>query len=298
MKKVVFILVFLSVNTLFSQNKVDSYKYIVLQKQYEFQKVEDQHQLNSLAKFLFEKEGFLTFFSDDQIPSDLATNSCLGLKAKINSSPSFLSTKLSIDLLDCYNNVVFSSKEGKSKQKNFTKAYHEAFRKAFVSISNLNYTYDYKPIANKEVINVENESRIPNSELKAKTKPEIISIKKPKENKVESQTKLKKEEKKEKHQKEIKPIKEKKLQPKAYNIEGQFDFKQWGVSKVVKDDSNYNVIGGSEGFVFAKIYPTSKLNIYIIKWVANKEPRLVEIDSKGDLIIDSEKTKEVYKRVD
>jgi hypothetical protein len=298
MKKALLFLL-LSLNISFAQNSINSYQYIIVQKQYEFQKSEDQHQLNSLAKFMFEKEGFITFFPSDQIPADLATNSCLALKAKIKSTSGLFTTKLSIDLLDCYNNVVFSSKEGKSKLKNYTKAYHDAFRKAFVSISNLNYTYNAEAtitkndlVKNSEIIAVKQK------ENKNEKTAQVISDKKNKKVSEKPLAVLKKEPKKDKLNKKVKLVKEKKLNVILRSIEGQFDFKQWGISKVVKDGFNYKVIGGSEGFEFAKIYKTSKPNIYIIKWVANKEPRLVEVHSDGNLSIDTANSKEVYKRID
>ena len=51
-------------------------------------------------------------------------------------------TKLKIELVNCNNEVIFTSKEGKSKEKDYKKAYHEALRNAFQSISELNYSYD------------------------------------------------------------------------------------------------------------------------------------------------------------
>ena len=128
-----FLLIF-SFSTLFAQKSINSYKYVLVPKQFEFQKSSDQYQLNSLTKFLFERAGFTVFFSDESFPADLANNRCLALTASVNNDSNFLNTKLRVDLLDCYNKVVFSSEEGKSKEKEYKAAYHEALRNAFMNI--------------------------------------------------------------------------------------------------------------------------------------------------------------------
>ncbi len=50
-------------------------------------------------------------------------------------------TKSIVELRDCSNKIIFSSKEGKSKDKEYKKAYHEAIRNAFKSIQSLKYKY-------------------------------------------------------------------------------------------------------------------------------------------------------------
>ena len=112
------ILVF-STAILFAQKDINSYKYIIVPNQYEFQKSEDQYQLNSLTKFLFEKQGFSVLLSNESFPEDLARNPCLALKAVLKNNSGMLSTKLNMDLLDCFNAVVFSTDEGKSKIKDY-----------------------------------------------------------------------------------------------------------------------------------------------------------------------------------
>ena len=49
-----FMFVFLSM-TLIAQTSINDYKYVVVPKSYEFSQEQDQYQLNSLSKFLFEK---------------------------------------------------------------------------------------------------------------------------------------------------------------------------------------------------------------------------------------------------
>jgi hypothetical protein len=80
-------------------------------------------------------------------------------------------------------------------------------------------------------------------------------------------------------------------------IEGIFNFENWGRSTISKDGENYVVSGGDENFEFATIYKTSKRTIFIIKWVAYKQPQLVELNSDGNLVIDTNNGVKSYNRV-
>ena len=143
MRSTILMLVFyVLIGNLYAQNNINGYKYIIVPKKFDFQKTADKYQLNSLTKFLFNKEGFTTLFEGDKMPQDLFDNPCLGLKANALNTSGMLSTKLTIELVDCRNTHVFTSLEGKSKIKDFKGAYHEALRKAFQSVKDLNYRYD------------------------------------------------------------------------------------------------------------------------------------------------------------
>ncbi len=144
MKKSFYLILLLafSFSTIFAQKSVNAYKYVLVPRQYDFLKSADKYQLNSLTKFLFDKAGFKTLFTDEVYPLELAANSCLALKVVVDNNSGMFSTKLRINLLDCHNIVVYSTKEGRSKEKEYKKAYHEAIRKSFEEIKDLNYSYD------------------------------------------------------------------------------------------------------------------------------------------------------------
>lgn len=128
-------------NSVFSQQKINKYKYIIVPVNFEFLNKADQYKTSSLTKFLFNKNGFNAYLSNEQFPKDLAINRCLGLIATVKNSSNFFNTKNTIVLKDCYNNTVYVSKIGKSKFKNFKKAHHESIRNAFKSIATINYKY-------------------------------------------------------------------------------------------------------------------------------------------------------------
>lgn len=50
-------------------------------------------------------------------------------------------TKNTVEFRDCNNVVVYKSKVGKSRKKEFKLAYHEAIRDAFTDLTITGYTY-------------------------------------------------------------------------------------------------------------------------------------------------------------
>lgn len=131
-----------------AQNELNNYKYIIIPKSYGFSKSEDQYQLNSLTKFLFNKYGYEAYFTDE-MPEAIKTDRCLALKAEVSNEESGLfKTKLEIILSDCYDAVIMKSKLGESRIKEYKKAYHEALREAFETFQNLDYRYEgtQKPV--------------------------------------------------------------------------------------------------------------------------------------------------------
>lgn len=132
--------IFAGVFTSSAQN-IYEYKYILIPETFEFTGEVNQYQLNSLFKFLFEQEGFNTVMKTADKPQDLAANSCLGLKANLKNNSGLFVTKLVIELEDCQGKVVFKSKEGRSREKDFKVAYHEALKDAFTSVEELDYQY-------------------------------------------------------------------------------------------------------------------------------------------------------------
>jgi len=273
MKKLVSICIFIFCTSLFAQGNINSFKYVLVPKQYEFQKKEDQYQINSLTKFLFNKHGFTAIFSEDSYPTDLANNGCLALRAVIKKQPGLFNTKLNISLYNCKNKIVFTTNEGYSKLKDFKRAYHEAIRMSFKDIENLDYAYNVKlDDKRKEVKLVKEEKAVVVPVLKKDIveKPVAKSIKKINKKKAVS----------------------------SYSIEGKYLIENWGESIISKKGNDFKIVGGDENFEFATIYKTSMSNLYIIKWVAFKQPQLLELDKKGNLKVDSINAEKLFKRLD
>ena len=121
----------------FSQKSLSDYSYVIVSEQFEFQQEKDQYQLNSLIKFLFNKYGFHAYF-DSEVPLNVFR--CDGLWAEAEGTPGFIITKVQLVLRDCTGEEVFRTNYGKSKVKDYKKAYYESVRNAFDDIIKLNVT--------------------------------------------------------------------------------------------------------------------------------------------------------------
>ena len=102
--------------------------------------MENQHRLNTLTKFMLEKEGFEVYIEGQQ-PEFLANDLCKALKADLLDESGMLTTRVVFVLRDCRGNAVVTTGEGKSKIKEFEPSFHEAFKNAFKDIEKLNYQY-------------------------------------------------------------------------------------------------------------------------------------------------------------
>lgn len=174
-KKIVFSLLLVLVMSAYSQNtEFDNYKYIIVQDRFDFLKEQDQYQTSSLTKFLLQKKGFTVFLSNETLPKDVSENRCLALMATVKSTSSLFVVKNKIELEDCYGKLIYSSEEGKSKEKDYKKGYHEAIRNAYSTMSDIEYTYN--PEAKDVLVNENSESAVElptKKNIQTKVIPEI-----------------------------------------------------------------------------------------------------------------------------
>ncbi|MFL9845822.1 hypothetical protein [Flavobacterium rhizosphaerae] len=120
---------------------INNYKYVIVPEKFDFLKDPNEYNLNTLTKMLFEKYGFVVFFTNDNLPPDLMANKCRALYGDLEDHSDWFGSGLSILLKDCGGKVIFESEVGKSKIKDYQKGYYEALRKASVSLDGLNYKY-------------------------------------------------------------------------------------------------------------------------------------------------------------
>ncbi len=153
-KKIVLIISFMLISFYgTAQKDINNYKYIIVPKKFDFSKSEDQYQLNSLTKFLFNKYGYEAYFGDDDLPKDLEKNRCLALTSEVsNGKGGMFKTKVEIILKDCFGATVMTSAVGMSRVKEYDKSYNEAIRNAFKTFQTLNYKY-----VPKEAVTLESE---------------------------------------------------------------------------------------------------------------------------------------------
>ena len=131
MKKILFIITVLFAISVTAQSK---YEVIIVPKKFSFLKSENKYNLNSLTKSFFETEGFKVFYAEENLPKEIANNRCNSLFADVVADNGLFTSRLSVVLTDCQNNIVLTSSEGTSREKDYHKAYNEALRIALVSL--------------------------------------------------------------------------------------------------------------------------------------------------------------------
>jgi hypothetical protein len=144
MKK--FLLLFFITSLSFAQN-LNDYKYALVSSKFEFQKEKDQFRLNTLAKLFMQKYGFEAYLDTETLPEIFAENNCNKVFVDVEAMNTFFLTKVKVVLKDCKNNIIASSLEGSSKEKDFKVAYDQALRQAFNSFKALVlYKYNGKDV--------------------------------------------------------------------------------------------------------------------------------------------------------
>ena len=143
-KATLFILLLVSV-TAFSQNTINNFKYVLVPEKFSFSKADNQYGLNILTKLLLQEKGFTAFMSNETMPPEVAANKCNALNVDFSEKNSLFVTKLTMVLKDCQGTIIFKSKEGKSREKDYPIAYDQALRDAFSSLTD--YKYDGTTIA-------------------------------------------------------------------------------------------------------------------------------------------------------
>lgn len=126
----------------YAQSPLDSYKYIIVPKKFDFLRKENQYRVNSQTKYLFEKNGFTTLLKGEDYPDDLLANPCLGAEANVIDESNTFTSKVRVSLTNCQDQVVYTSEQGKSKEKDYAKSYSLALNNAFKSIAEMNYQFN------------------------------------------------------------------------------------------------------------------------------------------------------------
>lgn len=147
MKNVFLVLFFLTFNFGFGQS-VNNYKYAIVSSKFSFLKEKDQYKLNTLSKMFMEYYGFETYFDDGILPSELANQKCKAVFVDVIENNTLFMTKLTVTIKDCTNKVLFTSIEGKSREKEYQTAYTQALREAFNSVSTIKHKF--QPLENVE----------------------------------------------------------------------------------------------------------------------------------------------------
>jgi hypothetical protein len=151
MKASVLLLLLFGCLSVYSQISINNYKYVLVPENFRFLKQNDQYGLNTLTKSLLEENGFTAYFENAELPTELANNKCNMLIAEVIEKNSIFTTKLTLLLKDCKGTLIFKSKEGSSREKEFAPAYTLALKDAFTSLKDAKYVYQPAPAAQPAV---------------------------------------------------------------------------------------------------------------------------------------------------
>lgn len=138
MKNYLVVAIFLISGISFSQ-KLNTFKYAIIPEKLSFLKEKNQFNLNELLKFGMTKYGFEPFYDTDILPNDLTNENKVLVDVLQNNS--IFSTNVTIVLKDFKNNILHTSVEGKSREKNLDVSYNFAIREALNSFSSLKHVY-------------------------------------------------------------------------------------------------------------------------------------------------------------
>jgi hypothetical protein len=96
------------------------------------------------------------------LPNEVVESNCNKVYVDVKSNGNLFVTKLTVVLKDCKNAVVYTSIEGRSREKELQVAYNQALREAFSSFDKLEYKYSGNSNVNsKSNVNENSNSKSP-----------------------------------------------------------------------------------------------------------------------------------------
>jgi hypothetical protein len=141
MKNTVLVLFLIASNyfTFGQEKSINNYEFIIVPELFDFLKEPNKYQTSSLTKFLLKKNGFTVFLNSEEYPKILQKNACMALTAVVVDKSSLFKTKVAIELRDCFNKLIYTSKEGVSGFKDYKQGFQEAIRNAHANMNDVRY---------------------------------------------------------------------------------------------------------------------------------------------------------------
>lgn len=136
-----FFIVAVTVSGMAHGQSLNNYKYVIVDNQYEFQNEANEYRLNEMMVFEIKKRGIEAFRNTTVLPEDMNLGTCNALTLRVNKIGG-LRVKMTLEFVNCSDEVVFTTKEGIGRTKNFEIAYREALRDAMSSLDELEYVYE------------------------------------------------------------------------------------------------------------------------------------------------------------
>lgn len=163
MKKIALLL--LLVTAVNFAQELNQYKYVSVPAKFSFLKETNQYNLNVLSKMYMQQFGFETFFDTDEVPKDFLENNCNKIYFDVLENNNMFSTKLTVVLKDCQGKVLFTSKEGINKEKEYKVSYNLALREALNSMKTIQYKYAGDKLVEENKVVQETKNEVQNQLL-------------------------------------------------------------------------------------------------------------------------------------
>ena len=152
------LLLFFSLFSLVSfSQQINDYEFVMVPTKFEFQKIENQHRLNTLLKFRLEEYGFKAAYTSNELTTNFEDR-CRYLYANLIEDNGLLITKVYLVFNDCNGATVFKSAVGTSRQKNRKVAYTEALETSLLSVKALNYKFNGKTVNSNQIVSTVDKS--------------------------------------------------------------------------------------------------------------------------------------------
>lgn len=102
----------------------------------------NQYNLNILARVLLKDAGFNVYMDVEEKPIELQSDPCLSLRFQLDEIDSFMRKRLQFKLLDCADDIVYTSEIGHSRSKAYKEAYPEALKSSFQGFTSKDVSSD------------------------------------------------------------------------------------------------------------------------------------------------------------
>ena len=139
MYKNVFLLLFM-MSGMSAWAQFDAFKYVVVPAQFEAFKQANMHKTSTLVKYHLDQRGYPAVY-DLGRPDELKRAPCMAVYTQFLDDSNLFATRVRLRFVDCEGKIVFETKEGYSKEKEYQVAYKEVIEEAFTSFDGMNYSY-------------------------------------------------------------------------------------------------------------------------------------------------------------
>jgi hypothetical protein len=141
MKKL-FLLLFALVPFFAFSQSLNDYKYALIPAKFDFTAEPNEFNMITYTKMYLVKYGFEVFSEADTYSADFASSRCNKIYVDVVKKKNLFTTIFVIEVRDCQNTILFTSAEGRSKEKEYSRGYPQALRGAFDSFESLNHKYN------------------------------------------------------------------------------------------------------------------------------------------------------------